>query len=62
MALPTSFLERQENRESFPLKNAGCLSEASFCVLEKRERFLVEETQTVLFIIIKNKKLIPWKN
>jgi hypothetical protein len=23
---PTSHLERKENRESFPLKSAGCLS------------------------------------
>ena len=36
----------------FRIKTQTGQSAMFFCVLGKRERFLVEETQTVLFIII----------
>ena len=40
----------------FRIKTQTCLSEASFCGLGKRERFLVEEMQTDLSSSKKNKE------
>jgi hypothetical protein len=37
------------------MKAQTCLSEASFCGLGKRERFLVEEMQSSLTISMKKK-------
>ena len=51
--IPSSHLEREENRERFPLKSAGCLSEASFRALGKRERFLAEDVQTANLSLIR---------